>query len=299
MQKKFTNKPSKRGHVTKNAIRVPKNATFWRRLLFPSPHILLLPTFLAILFLFPIRPFSRLPFRILALLFSLYVLFTLCLRLPRFLQSIQQRFRSRFYRLERAERWAHLALLGGLLFNLFYAVFRTVMGVMTRSTWFFAESVYYMGLSAARFWLIESERKNVRLSLSQNYLQGGKILLLLSFSAIGTVTLAVGERRNAVYPDLAVWGAALFAAWRLGAALFYLLRFHRRKRSVPLFAKAISLSAAAVSLFGFQTTLLARLGTTPIKRAVWNTISGSIVCISLPVMALILLLKGKQMQKDR
>jgi hypothetical protein len=234
-----------------------------------------------------------------ALLLSLYVLLALCLRLPALFRTAKGWLLPRLHRFDAAALWVRITLLSGLLLNLFYAIFRTVMGLITNSLWFLAESVYYMGLSAARFWVVETDRADQHIFSASAYVRGGKLLLILSISAIGTVTMAVAERGALTYPLPAVWGAALFAAWRLVSALLHLFRSHRRKQAFPLLTKSISLSAAAVSLFGFQTTLLARIGAAPRTRMIWNISGGAFVCISLPIMALFLFFNGKRMQKGR
>lgn len=289
MQKKFTKGTPK--HQTDAPS--PK-AALWRRLLLPPVGRLVPFLFLSVLFLFPLDLFAGARFPFLALPFALYVLLSLCLRLPAFFRTVWGHFAKNSHRFDRRELWARLTLLGGLLFNLTYAVFRTVAGLFTNSLWFCAEGVYYMGLGTARFLVAEADRTGT--PAAESYKRGGKLLLLLSLSAVGTVTLAVGAREAPQYTDTIIFATALFAAWRVLSALFQIFWFHRRHRAVPLLAKAISLSAAAVSLFGLQTTLLARFGVAPARRLHWNVISGVILCISLPVTALFILWKGKKLQ---
>lgn len=300
MPKKFTNKPQKQGCVGKNSTRPSKNPTFWHRLLFPGITRLLPLVFLATLFFFPLPPLAQPVFRILALLLSLYVLLSLGLRLPRLLPVALGRLSAQLHRLAPAELRAQLTLLGGLLLNLAYSIFRTVMGVMTHSLWFLAESVYYMGLCATRFWIAQEEHlRTDRLQRAELYLRGGRFLLILSLSAAGTVTLSVREQRYTAYSDPLIAVTAAFALWRVGAAALSLLRFRREQRPVPLLAKAVSLSAAAVSLFGLQSTLLSRYGVALPLRTRWNAATGCFVCISLPVLALFIFSKGRNMKNSR
>ena len=290
MPKKFTNAQKRDARVTKNAIRMRKNRTFLQKLLLPPPQILLIFILPAVIFFLPVSPFERAAPRLLALLLSGYVLLSLTLRLPRLwragLATLQGSLRA-------PERRARALLVGGLLLNLGYAVFRTVTGLFTHSLWFCTESIYYTVLSTVRFFFVEEDgRKNA----AKSYRLGGYLLLLLSLSVVGTVTLAVRERTPADYPDHVIVLTVLFTLWRVVAALCSLLRFHRRRLPVPLLAKATSLSAAAVSLFGLQGTLLTRYAADPFLRRRWNVFTGCFVCFSLPVMALFILKRGREMQ---
>lgn len=296
MPKKFTNKAKSGNNLKKKGTRLCKKPTFWHRITYPSVRSLTVFMFFAVLFLFPAALFSRLFFRISALILSLYVLLALLLRLPHLFRSLRRRLKARSHRYTRGEFWARITLYGGLLFNLGYAVFRTVMGVMTSSLWFLTESVYYMGLCTARFWVTQADTPET--PDPSNYRRGGILLLVLWLSAVATVTLAVRERRFAAYPILAVVAAALFALWRLGAAFFSVFRFHRKREMVPLLAKAVSLSSATVSLFGLQATLLSRWSVAKALRTRLNTAGGVFVCISLPVMALFIINKGHEQKKD-
>ena len=93
-------------------------------------------------------------------------------------------------------------------------------------------------------------------------------------------------------------GAVLFAAWRAGSAVYHLLHFRRQKSPVLLSAKALSLSAALLSLFALQGTLLSRFGRSLVWRAAWNGISGTFIGVLLTVMALMMLGKGKKRTPD-
>jgi divalent metal cation (Fe/Co/Zn/Cd) transporter len=114
----------------------------------------------------------------------------------------------------------------------------------------------------------------------------------------GIVFLAIREDRTYVYPNFIIIGAVLFAVWRAGSAVYHLLHFRRQKSPVLLSAKALSLSAALLSLFALQGTLLSRFGRSLARRAAWNGISGSFIGILITVMALMMIRKAKKRPPD-
>lgn len=281
-----------------------KNAVFWRKLLLPRARTLMLFILPAVTFLLPFPLFDHLFWRVASLSLALYVLLSLFLRLPHLYRSARDMLLHRSH--QKKEWWARATLFGGIFFNLLYALFRLFVGAVTNSLWFCAEAIYYVILGSIRFSLVEEDRRimaennPVRRDIAnkQSYHRGGKLLLLLALAMYGIVFLAIRENRTYVYPNFIIWSAVIFALWRAGSAVYHLLHFRRQKSPVLLSAKALSLSAALLSLFALQGTLLSRFHRSFAWRATWNGISGSLISILLTVMALMMLWKGKKRTPD-
>ena len=282
-----------------------KNAAFFKRLLLPRARTLTLLILPTVTFLLPLPLFDHLFWRIASLSLALYVLLSLFLRLPHLYRSGREALLRHGHR--KKEWWTRATLFSGILFNLLYALLRLFAGVLTSSLWFCAEAIYYVILGSIRFSLVEEDRRIMRestpvkqkLAMYRSYRKGGTLLLLLALAIYGIVYLAIRENRTYAYPDFIIFGAALFAAFRAGSAVYHLLHFRRQKSPVLLSAKALSLSAALLSLFALQGTLLARFESSLAWRAVLNGISGSLIGILLTVMALMMLKKGKKSSPDR
>ena len=280
-----------------------KNAVFLRKLLLPRARTLILFILPAVTFLLPFPLFDHLFWRVASLSLALYVLLSLFLRLPHLYRSARDTLLRRGH--QKREWWTRATLFGGILFNLLYALFRLFAGVVTDSLWFCAEAIYYVTLSSIRFSLVEEDRRIMAekdpvrrdIAIYRSYRKGGRLLLLLALAVYGIVFLAIRENRTYVYPNFIIIGAVLFAIWRAGSAIYNLLHFRRQKSPVLLSAKALSLSAALLSLFALQGTLLARFDRWLAWRAAWNGISGTFIGVLLTVMALMILSKGKSKVK--
>ena len=281
-----------------------KRAVFWRKLLLPRARTLVLLILPAVTFLLPFRLFDHLFWRVASLSLALYVLLSLFLRLPHLYRSAHDMLLRRKH--QKREWRARAALFGGILFNLLYALFRLFSGIVTSSLWFCAEAIYYVILGSIRFSLVEDDRRVMAendpvrrdIAICRSYRKGGRLLLLLALAMYGIVFLTIRENRAYVYPNFIIIGAVLFAAWRAGSAVYHLLHFRRQKSPVLLSAKALSLSAALLSLFALQGTLLSRFGRSLVWRAAWNGISGTFIGVLLTVMALMMLGKGKKRTPD-
>ena len=298
MAKKFTNTRKTPHLVAKIATRMQKFRYFWGKIPWRSPWLPLLFIVPSAIFLLPIDLFTHPFFLALSLFLALPGLLLLALRLPRLRRTWRTLTHLRPRDLLCPERRARLALAGGLLLNLSYAIFRTVMGVTTRSLWFCSEGVYYAALGAVRFFPAEAQGRSSH-DAAHVYRLGARLLLLLFPAVAATVALALTHTPTVNYSTPTVVLTVLFTLWRVGAAAYSLWQFHRRRNALHTLSKAISLSAAAVSLFGLQCTLLIHYGTRVPLRRIFNAASGSFVCFSLPVTALFILRTGKQAPKSR
>ena len=282
-----------------------KGVVFWRKLFLPRARILTLLILPTVTFLLPFPLFDHLFWRVASLSLALYVLLSLLLRLPHLYRSGREMLLRRGHR--KREWWTRAALFGGIVFNLLYAMLRLFAGILTSSLWFCAEAIYYVILGSIRFSLIEEDRRMIgegnpvkrEIAIDRSYRKGGTLLLLLALAMYGIVYLAIRESRTYAYPNVIILGAALFAAWRAVSAVYHLLHFRRRRSPVLLSAKALSLSAALLSLFALQGTLLARFGRSVVWRAALNGISGSLIGMLLTVMGLMMLKKGKKRTPDK
>jgi hypothetical protein len=226
-------------------------------------------------------------FRILGFALAALALLLLLLELPRVSESGKILLGSA--RRGRLGGWFSRALLiGGILLNLSYATFRFGVGVRAGALWFCAEALYYLLLCAARIFVVEEDRQITNesnpvkgdLLAWHTYRRGGFFMLVLSLAASGIVILALREERTHSYPNAVVIGAILFTAWRVGLALYQILR-HRHARPVLSLSKLLSLAAALLSFFALQCTVLVRYARDFAYRLALNAITGAVVCLSL------------------
>lgn len=282
-----------------------KRAEFWRQMLLPHPRILMRFLIVPAILLLPLPAFDHLFFRVAALIPVLYVLLSLCLRLPRIMAGGKRALLMLRPRHGRAEWFARAGLFSGLLANLAYAAFRLVSGIVTGSFWFCAEAIYYAILGTMRLSLAEEDRHLSALPPPQrerrawrSYTKNGYLLLVLTAAMSGIVVMTVRQHRTHPYPDLIVYGAVAFGIWRVGAAVYHLVRFRRLRRPLLLAVKSLSLSTAFLSLFALQGTLLARFGDRAPLSAIPNAVTGAALCLSLAAMALVTIFRGRKMEKE-
>lgn len=284
----------------------------WLHLLFPPLWLLLLLTPIAAaslvysLLCLPETDWRRIG----AYVLSFYTLTVWCVRVPRLVRGYQ-RLRQDNRLLRRWREDLHLrtriTLFGNVLWNTGYATLQLGLGIVHHSAWFFTLAVYYGSLALMRFWL-------VRYTLSHSpgedlrrewhlYRICGWVFLLLNLALSGMLMLLLTENRMVEHHPITTIAQAAYTFTTLTMAIVQRIRTRRWGSPVLSAAKAVSLTAASVSMLNLEATMLATFGgaeMTVHTMRLFLSLSGGAVCIGVVVMAVLMLVKSKhQLHKYR
>lgn len=195
-----------------------------------------------------------------------------------------------------------VSLYNSLVINTLYAVANFVAGVIYKSVWLGAVSVFYIVLSVLRYLLLHhvniklmeddivKEHKKARLC--------GIILFLLNIAFIGMVVQMVRDDRGAVYPGLLIYVAATFTFYSLVVAIVNLVKYRKFKSPVFSASKIVSMISALVSIMSLQTAMLTQFETeNPNFPPLMNAITGAGIFITVCVMAIFMIVKSNKALK--
>ena len=203
---------------------------------------------------------------------------------------------------------SELLLHGGLAVNLLYAALNLYSGVRYQSAWFVALAFYYTLLSVMRGFLAgRLHRAPAGQDLPaelRSYRICGIVLLVMNQALAGIVFYIVKQNRGFTYSGTLIYAMAAYTFYITISAAVNVARF--RKHGSPLLsaAKAISLTAALVSMLSLETAMLAQFGAeTPRFRLVMTAASGGAVCVFVLGMAVYMIVRStrrlKSLRPDR
>lgn len=198
---------------------------------------------------------------------------------------------------------SEIALHGGLVINLLYAILNLFSGLTYQSTWFIALAFYYTLLSVMRAVLVRYVHRN---SVGENiisefkrYRACGIILLLMNQALVGIIIYMVTQNRGFSYPGVMIYAMAMYTFYITISAIINVVKF--RKRGSPLLsaAKVISLTAALVSMLSLETAMLTQFGSDqPGFRRLMLGASGGVVFLIVLTMAVYMIVRStKQIRK--
>lgn len=198
---------------------------------------------------------------------------------------------------------SEITLHGGLFVNLLYAAINLFSGIRYRSTWFVALAFYYALLSAMRAVLVRYvHRKPVGQDISaelRRYWACGGILLLMNQALVGIIIYMVTQNKGFSYPGLMIYAMAMYTFYITISAIINVIKYRRHGSPVMSASKAISLTAALVSMLSLETAMLARFGSGETEfRRIMLGVSGGVICAFVLTMAVYMLVRSTKLLKN-
>ena len=165
--------------------------------------------------------------------------------------------------------------LVSLSFNIAFATYHLVMGLVTSSWWLLTLGSYYLVLSIVRFVVLRSKSGERFIAKFT-----GLMLILLSIPLAGTVILSVLRDRGYELHMIVMIAMAAYAFTRITLATIKLIKARRSTSATLITLRNISFADAFVSIFALQRSMLVSFeGLRETEILIMNAILGSAVCV--------------------
>ena len=165
--------------------------------------------------------------------------------------------------------------LASLTFNIAFATYHLVMGLVTSSWWLLTLGSYYLILSVVRFVVLRSKSKERFIAKFT-----GWMLILLSIPLAGTVILSVLRDRGHERHMIVMIAIAAYAFTKITLATVKLIKARRGTPATLITLRNISFADAFVSIFALQRSMLVSFeGMTETEIVIMNATLGSAVCV--------------------
>ena len=165
--------------------------------------------------------------------------------------------------------------LASLTFNIAFAVYHLVMGLVISSWWLLTLGSYYLVLSVVRFVVLLSKSKERFIAKFT-----GWMLILLSIPLAGTVILSVVQDRGHEHHMIVMIAMAAYAFTKITLATIKLIKTRRSTSATLITLRNISFADAFVSIFALQRSMLVSFeGMTEAEIVIMNATLGSAVCV--------------------
>ena len=183
--------------------------------------------------------------------------------------------------------------LTSLVFNIAFATYHLVMGMVTSSWWLLTLGSYYLVLSVVRFVVLRSK-------LGERFIAKftGWMLILLSIPLVGTVILSVVRDRGHERHMIVMIALAAYAFTKITLATIKLIKARRSTSATLITLRNISFADAFVSIFALQRSMLVSFeGMTEEEIVIMNATLGSAVCVIVFLLGVNLLRNKKALFK--
>lgn len=199
---------------------------------------------------------------------------------------------------------AWLTLCLTMAWNLFYAGVKLLAGMAFNSTWLKLMGVYYLVLALLRLMLVRPVGNRPAGAIEpgraasewRRYRLCGAALLVMNQVLLAVVIQLLRHRGGFNYPGPLIYLMAAYAFWAVTSATVKLARFHRRDDPLMSAAKAISLTAAMVSMLSLETALISRFGDgNAVFHYIITAALGAVICLIELGLALTMIRRGSAM----
>ena len=184
--------------------------------------------------------------------------------------------------------------LASLVFNMAFATYHLVMGMVTSSWWLLTLGSYYLVLSIVRFVVLRSKSGERFIAKFT-----GWMLILLSIPLVGTVILSVVRNRGHERNMIVMIALAAYAFTKITLATIKLIKARRSTSATLITLRNISFADAFVSIFALQRSMLVSFeGMTEAEIVIMNATLGSAVCVIVFLLGLNLVRNRKILFKS-
>ncbi len=238
---------------------------------------------------------------------SAYSLTTVCVRLPSLhirIRSAKQNNRYAVMYFSDADLRIKISLYISFTVNITYSVMQLFLGIMNRSVWFYALSVYYLLLSVMRFFLLRGARER---KLGQNMLREyrryrscGFVLLPMNLVLSTIVSYIVWQNRGFTYHYIMTIAMAAYTFFTFTISVVGTVRYKKYRSPVMSAAKQINLAAALVSMLSLETAMLSAFGeeTASDFNFIMTSLTGAAVCITVLALAVYMIVHSSKQIKS-
>ena len=184
--------------------------------------------------------------------------------------------------------------LASLVFNMSFATYHLVMGMVTSSWWLFTLGSYYLLLSVVRFVVLRSKSGERFIAKFT-----GWMLILLTIPLVGTVILSVVRDRGHELHMIVMIAMAAYAFTKITLATIKFIKVRRSTSATLITLRNISFADAFVSIFALQRSMLVSFeGMTETEIVIMNATLGSAVCVIVFLLGLNLVRNKKVLFKS-
>lgn len=232
---------------------------------------------------------------------SAYALTVVCARIPKIIKKLKKGlYHNKYTNLYLTERElrVRISLYIGFIFNICFAVFKVVMGVLYQSAWLFAIAGYNTILSGMRLVLVYRDMADKKVeSIEEKRIRGlhsykvcGWLMLLLNIAISVIVLMVVMDNQPIRYPGYMIYAIAAYTFYYLVKAIRNIIIYWQRYNPVFSAVKRVELAKAFVSLFTMQVAMLTQFGENGgINYQMANAVTGIAVCIIINTVAALML----------
>ena len=183
------------------------------------------------------------------------------------------------------------------VFNLLYAVYHLILGVLNLSFWFIAMCAFYWILATMRFSAILCERNRQKLPSDDTerfVMKLSGILLVILSIVLATVSyISLSQNIAAKYGEIIMITIATYTFYKITMAIVKAVKQHKNPSPLLKTIRNIGYAEVAASILTLQRSMLASFGSMSAGNIHFmNAVTGAVVCLFVLILGLSMIAKS-------
>lgn len=185
------------------------------------------------------------------------------------------------------------------VFNLLYALYHCILGIMNHSLWFISLCAFYGILATTRFSAVLCERNHHELLSDDTEIFvikfSGILLALLSFVLATVNYISLSQNIASRHEEIIMITIATYTFYKITMAIVKAIKHPKNSSPLLCALRNISYAEVATSVLTLQRSMLVSFGRINAKQIHFmNSITGAAVCLFVLILGLSMITKSKK-----
>ena len=182
-------------------------------------------------------------------------------------------------------------------FNLLYAIYHCVLGILNLSFWFIAMCAFYGILAIMRFSAILCERNHQKLpdNVTELFVMklSGVLLVTLSIVLATVSYISLSQNIAAKHGEIIMITIATYTFYKITMAIVKAVKQHKNPSPLLKTIRNIGYAEVAASILTLQRSMLASFGSMSAGNIHFmNAVTGAAVCLFVLILGLSMIAKS-------
>ena len=182
-------------------------------------------------------------------------------------------------------------------FNLLYAIYHCVLGILNLSFWFIAMCAFYGILAIMRFSAVLCERNHQKSPDNDTELfvmkLSGILLVILSIVLATVSYISLSQNIAAKHGEIIMITIATYTFYKITMAIVKAVKQHKNTSPLLKTIRNIGYAEVAASILTLQRSMLASFGTMSAGNIHFmNAVTGAAVCLFVLILGLSMITKS-------
>lgn len=182
-------------------------------------------------------------------------------------------------------------------FNLFYAIYHCILGVLNLSFWFIAMCAFYGILATMRFSAVLCERnhqKSPDIDTELFVMKLSGILFVVLGIVLATVSyISLSQNIATKYGEIIMITIATYTFYKITMAIVKAIKQHKNPSPLLRTIRNIGYAEVAASILTLQHSMLVSFGTMSAENIhLMNAVTGTAVCLFVLILGLSMITKS-------